>query len=38
MSGGAVLGRSAWLQAGVALGYGAVVADRVVLRAAQYIS
>ncbi len=31
MSGGAVLGRSAWLQAGSALGYGVKVADGVVL-------
>jgi sugar O-acyltransferase (sialic acid O-acetyltransferase NeuD family) len=31
MSGGSVLGRSAWMQAGVALGYGVKVADGVVL-------
>lgn len=31
MAGGSVLGRSAWLQAGVTLGYGAKVAPKVVM-------
>lgn len=38
MSGGAVLGRCAWMQAGSALGYGAKVGDGVVLQAGKAMS